>query len=682
MLAGDKVAAAICYLQSSGERRDKMFNKRKLWSTSPIFWVLSVSLLVITAVTFFLNRTVFIVEAIGVSVVLLILFIRIGILKHDLNRYVIRVTKFLDQTNVESLSKFPLPVMSVTFTGEVVWYNQLFRNEVLNQKDVMTWSLEKVFDGVRMDTVKSGNPLNLTYNQKMYSVYISVVKDQRDALPLYLLYFVEDTVYKQTLQEYTQSRPVVLSIYIDNLDELTQSDRESQRASLSGQVEKLLEDWVNTTNGILRKYSSDRYLVVVENRDLQNMIESKFDILDTVRAIPAGERMYPTLSIGVGQGESIRVSESMAKQALEMALGRGGDQVAVKTNNGYDFYGGLSKGVEKRTKVRTRIMASALTELIQNSEIILIMGHRYADLDCVGAAVGLVTVCRNLNKSAFVVIERKTCLTKELLNRYDEVGKSDLFIEPSEAMSMVDKHTLLIITDTHNPCLVQSQELLNTVESVAVIDHHRKMVEYIQDSLLFFHEPYASSTSEMVTELIQYMPSNNVSRLEAEALLAGIMLDTRNFILRAGVRTFEAAAYLRKLGADTVEVKRLFSGSMHMYQTKASIIAGAEIFENTAISCTSGEGAEVRIAASQAADELLSIRDVDASFVLFYQNDCVNISSRSLGNYNVQLIMEALGGGGHMTMAGCMIQNAGLDEAKELLMSVIKEYQEKATKGV
>ena len=505
-----------------------------------------------------------------------------------------------------------------------------------------------------------------------YTVYTSTVRVRDTAL--YVLYYVDNTHLKEIAEEYALSRPAVMMVYIDNVEEVMQDIRDSERAQITGRVETILEDWVGATSGILRKYGSDRFMVLLEERHLEQMVAGRFDILDRVRSIQTSERISVTLSIGVGQGETLRESEAMARQAIEMALGRGGDQAAVKTKNGFDFYGGVSKGVEKRTKVRTRVVASALQELIEGSENVLVMGHRFSDLDCLGSAVAMAAAARSLGRPAYVVTQRDKTLARELLDRYDQAGRGDLFIEPDDGLPLVNRRTLLIITDTHNPDMLEWPPLYQRASTVVVIDHHRKMVNHIENAVIFYHEPYSSSASEMVAELVQYMGAHCISRLEAEALLAGIMLDTRSFVMKAGVRTFEAAAYLRRQGADTVEVKRMFSESAATYRKKADIVSRAEIYRRTAIAYDEDGGTEVRIAAAQAADELLSIKGVDAAFTLFIENGGVNVSARSLGDFNVQLVMEAIGGGGHLTMAGAYLRDTGMEEARRLLVSAIDAH--------
>ncbi len=457
---------------------------------------------------------------------------------------------------------------------------------------------------------------DMEYRGRCYTVYTSTVRVRDTAL--YVLYYVDNTHLKEIAEEYALSRPAVMMVYIDNVEEVMQDIRDSERAQITGRVETILEDWVGATSGILRKYGSDRFMVLLEERHLEQMVAGRFDILDRVRSIrPSEDQRDPVHRRGTG--ETLRESEAMARQAIEMALGRGGDQAAVKTKNGFDFYGGVSKGVEKRTKVRTRVVASALQELIEGSENVLVMGHRFSDLDCLGSAVAMAAAARSLGRPAYVVTQRDKTLARELLDRYDQAGRGDLFIEPDDGLPLVNRRTLLIITDTHNPDMLEWPPLYQRASTVVVIDHHRKMVNHIENAVIFYHEPYSSSASEMVAELVQYMGAHCISRLEAEALLAGIMLDTRSFVMKAGVRTFEAAAYLRRQGADTVEVKRMFSESAATYRKKADIVSRAEIYRRTAIAYDEDGGTEVRIAAAQAADELLSIKGSGRRFHPFHR---------------------------------------------------------------
>ena len=651
--------------------------KKRFWCVTPAVAVLAAALLLTVGATFFLNRIVFYIALVVAAAAIVFSAGRLSRMNRDIRRYLTRVAGSLDQTEQAALAALPMPAAVCSRKGEVVWYNERFRSEVLDGDDVYGSPVEELTEGLSLAELLRRQPADAACRGRKFTVYASSVPVRDTALSV--LYYIEDTRLKDIAEEYALSRPAAVLLYIDNMDELLQNARDSERAQLSGRVETLIEDWASSTTGVLRKYSSDRFLLIVEQRHLQRMVDARFDILDRVRAVQTGDHQCVTLSIGVGQGETLRESEEMARQAIEMALGRGGDQAAVKTRNGFDFYGGVSKGVEKRTKVRTRVVASALLELIHGSDNVLVMGHRFSDLDCVGSAVAMASAVRSLGKPAYVVIRKEQTLAPELLDRYRDAGRGDLFLEPEDALPMMTRRTLLIITDTHNPRMLDSAKLYEGAASVVVIDHHRKMVDHIDNAVIFYHEPYSSSASEMVAELVQYLSGCTISRLDAEALLAGIMLDTRSFVMKAGVRTFEAAAYLRRLGADTVEVKRLFSGSMELYKEKTDIVSHAKLYGRTAIACDQeGGGSQRRIAASQAADELLYIKGVDASFVLFEENGAVNISARSLGDFNVQLVMEALGGGGHLTMAGAQLEDAGLQQAYERLTEAIDRQVEQA----
>jgi c-di-AMP phosphodiesterase-like protein len=366
--------------------------------------------------------------------------------------------------------------------------------------------------------------------------------------------------------------------------------------------------------------------------------------------------------------------EEQARQALEMALGRGGDQAAVRTASGYDFFGGRSRGVERRAKVRPRVIAQALTDLIHGNDMVFVMGHKFSDLDCLGSACALAVASRHMGKIAYVVVDRDKTLAPELLAHYEKAGFTDLFLSPQEALEIMGRRALVIVTDTHNPQLVESMALCEAANQTVVIDHHRRMASQIENAVIFYHEANASSASEMVAELVQYMSGSRLSAGDAEALLAGIMLDTRNFVMKAGARTFEAAAYLRSMGADTVSVKRLFSGSMEQYRLKSEIVSQAVVYRDMAIAVSGAGGPDIRVAAAQAADELLSISGVLAAFALFAEGDTVNISARSYGDVNVQLIAESLGGGGHHTMAGAQLRGVTPEQAVERLHESIDRY--------
>ncbi len=646
--------------------------RKSVWTVSPVVVAFGGLSLLLLLTLLFLNRTVFFVAA-GVSAVVWAYGIwRLLSVKRDIRRYLVGIASQLNQTDRAALNATPMPVAVVSDNNQLIWYNDLFRKEVLQRVEALGESLDRVFPDISVGRLAGRVLPRVDCNGKTYGIYVSKLRVQDEVS--YVLYCFDNTELTRIATEYDLSRPVVLSLYLDNSDEVTKHLRDSERAQLFSQVDMLLEDWANAFGGIFRKNGSDRFVILLEQRNLDAIEKDRFEILDKVRAIRTADDVSLTLSIGVGRGKTLLEADSQARQTLDMALGRGGDQAVVKTKNGFDFYGGLSKSVEKRTKVRSRVIASALQQLIAESDVVLTMGHRYSDLDCLGSAAALAAACRSMGKIAYAVYDPATTLASALVEHYRAQGGGDLFMECSEALLQVTPKTLLIITDIHQAARLELPELYQKVDNVAVIDHHRKMVDHIDDTVLFYHEPYSSSASEMVAEILQYMNGVKVSRTDAEALLAGIMLDTRNFVMKSGVRTFEAAAYLRKLGADTVNVKRMFSEDISIYQRKAEIITSAEPYRRMAIACADGCGTGMRIAASQAADELLCVKDVEASFVMFCENGGVNISARSYGEVNVQLIMEAVGGGGHQTMAGAYLKETDADAATDLLRRAIDTY--------
>jgi len=588
-------------------------------------------------------------------------------------RLIRRLASHIDPDRRAALESFPLPLLLLDTNGDVLFSNGHYVHEVADDAaPVAGTSIDRLFPELKPDALTSKSVVDVQNGSHKLTAYISVVNAKEQQR--YVVYFVDNTDLKNTAEEYAATRPVVMHICIDNLEEATEHLRAGDRARISGQIETMLEDWITAGGGVLQKYGNERFVVVTEMRHLDAMTADRFSVLDRVRnAFPEAEKNI-TLSIGVGEGQTIHACRQMARQALDMALSRGGDQVAIKTLNGYDFYGGRSRGVERRTKVRTRIIAQALHELIGDSDRVLVMGHRYSDLDCLGSGAALAMAVRRMNIPAHVVVQRGATMAGRLIDRYEHMRVTDLFIEPSAARERMTKNTLLIIVDTHSTGMLDAPDLYDMAERVVVIDHHRRMVNYIQDAVLTYHEPSSSSACELVAELLPYLFEEKVGRAEAEALLSGIMLDTRNFVLRTGVRTFEAAAYLRSLGADTVTVKKLFSESLEQYQYKSDLVSQAQVYRDTAVAVSEVDYSDYRTAAAQAADDLLSVQGVLASFVVTPIGSQVNISARSFGECNVQLIMETLGGGGHLTMAATQMANATVAEAEAQLKAAIDRY--------
>lgn len=592
-------------------------------------------------------------------------------------RYVRNVSRFakkLTTSQRDSLYNFPAPAVIINDNNEIVWTNMLFDKSVIDGTEPYGQPISSIFEiDLQKAVSESGNLVHV--NDRFYRVH-GLVNETNDG-NLTLLYLNDVTKMVELEFEYNQSRQTVMMIVIDNYEELLQNAKESEKSHTVVEIEKLIESFVEPTTGIARKISSDRFMVIVEERHLSRMIKNKFPILDKAREITVGEKGSLTLSIGVGHlSKNLSESEKFARQGLDMCLGRGGDQVAVKTENGFEFFGGVSTGIEKQTKVKTRIIANAVADLISSGGTVFVMGHKNSDMDAIGSAVGVCAAVRAMGHESYVVCDRERTLAGSLVRYVELKDGKGMFVSPDYAINAMDDNSIVIIVDTHNPDFVDDYTVYGRAKKVVVIDHHRKMVKHIDNAVIFFHEPQASSTSEMVAELLQYMGDKvRLTAAQAEALLAGIMLDTKNFVMRTGARTFEAAAYLKLLGADTVSVKKLFSASMETYQQKSMLITNCEIYERCAVATARATDVAMKIAAPQAADELLGVSGVDASFVLYEEGGIINVSARSMGKFNVQIIMEALGGGGHATMAGAQLRNT-LTNVKEMIFKAIDEHLE------
>ena len=590
---------------------------------SPICFVLAAAMLIMALISWFTgHKMVFFIEACGS---------RCSDPRHCHCAYPLpelciqplskAAKKVLFGKEYDALEQFTMPMAIVGEAGDIVWANAAFLESAGRARDCRGENVMKFLYPHTIQQVVAAERDGCDHRGP--AVYCICVQRRSRGISLCL---VDDTYYKAINREYVEKHPVVALAHFDNREELARDSSGSEDARIASEVEQVLTEWAQSMGGFLRRLSGGRFLILTDEIHIRQAMEKRFEVLDKIREIKAGERRSATVSIGVARGaESLQEAEQWARKALEMALGRGGDQVAVKQKNDtYEFFGGLSKGVEKRDKVRTRVIAATLSDHIKESENVLIMGHRFSDLDSMGAAVGLWSVItKALHKPAFVVVDRQQTLAGQIVERIDaNSGDRVVFLSPMDAMEQLSPRTLLIVVDTHSPDFVESRELLNHVSRVVVIDHHRLMVKRIDNAIVFYHEPYASSASEMVAELVQYIGDSTLTQHEAEALLAGIMLDTKSFVLKTGVRTFEAAAYLRRRGADTVEVKRMFADSIDSYKAKYKIVSGAEIQQNCAIACADKEFPDIRVVSSQAADELLSIRGVKASFVHLPNGEC------------------------------------------------------------
>ena len=570
-----------------------------------------------------------------------------------------------------SLTNLPIATVLVN-DGRILWYNGHFREQVLGDCDAVTRPVDRVLPELDLAVCSRPHGQDLKMGERRFTAYAGSAKGSRGAS---LVYLIDDTFYKETFDEYNESRPACLIIVIDSYDELFDDMKDSEQAKELESINSLLEEYIGRSTGFLRRVSNSRYIAVVEERDVRWMLEGRFDILDRVRALHPGG--LTTLSIGVGHGgKTLQECHQMARESIDIALGRGGDQAAVKTVDGFEFYGGISHGVEKRSHVRSRIIANALCDLIRRSDSVIIMGHRMSDLDAIGSAIGVLRICKMCGVPAVIAVNSEATLAAPLLKAVINAGEGHDFIAPDQTLDVITPNTLLIVVDTYQKRLLESQKIYEKCSRVVVIDHHRMAVGHIDNPLLLYHEPYASSASELVCELLQFMPKeNNITPLEANALLAGIMLDTRSFALHVGVRTFEAAAWLRSRGAQTADTKLLFNTSKEEYEARAHIVEGAYIYKGCAIALSDELDAGMNVVLPMAANDLLTINGVDASFVAVAKNGGVNISARSMGALNVQVILEPLGGGGHLMMAGAQLQNCTLEDAEQRIREQIDLYR-------
>ena len=601
-------------------------------------------------------------------------------------QYIDTLTGSVNTASKSTLINSPLPIMVFRpDTGEVIWSNEDFLQLAGVREHLFEMKVEDAVPAFPVQWLLEGKqscPERVHMNNRRFHVYGSLVRARGRGGEENLVattYWVDTTESDELRERYDATRPVIAVLMIDNYEDLMKACPDTQRSAVQAQIDEKVNAWAQCGGGLLVKTDRDQYLFIFEARYCERFVEEKFSILDTIRTIKVGEGAAPTLSIGIGKdADSLAELYKNANLSLEMALSRGGDQAVVRGRMDFEFYGGRSKTTEKRTKVKSRVMANALSELMADAGQIYIMGHSFADMDAVGAAAGLCCAARKRNKLAQIVIDREHNAAQPILARLQALEEyQDVLISPAEALSNIRQGALLVVVDTNRPDMVESRQLLETCNRVAVIDHHRRAASYIENAAFNFHEPYASSTAELVTELLQYMAEPaDLLREEAEALLAGIVLDTKHFTLRTGGRTFEAAAFLRRAGADTTNVQRLFQNNLSEMVSRYDIIRRAELYrDNIAVAVIPQDGVD-RVAAAQAADELLGLKGVKASFVVYRNGEDVLISARSLGEINVQVIVEALGGGGNSNTAGGRVEKGDLNTVRDQLFAAIDKYLE------
>ena len=621
--------------------------------------------------------------AAGAFAVTLIVFIvsrvRFARRKRQLMSYVQTATDSVG-ISVHAGSAFPMAVIRLP-ENEIIWGNPSFFSITGLSDTACYQTLDAVIPGFSTSWLREGRselPGDQMIGGRRYRIYGNYVRSEDDATTVQLatVYFADMTEMFNIRDEFLRTRPVVSIILIDNYDELTGNLSDSAVSTLDAQINDVVTSWVSGLEALCRKIERNRYLLIFENKSLAHLQEARFSILEDVRHVTTSGGMSATISLGLGKdGASFEENYRFASLAIEMALSRGGDQTVIKDRYNFTFYGGRTKETERHTRVKSRVMAGSLSELIGQSSTVYIMGHRMADLDALGSAVGLLCLCRVRGRPARIVIDLQKNACQSLIAELNAAqGYENLFISGQDALVEADNRSLLIVVDTNRPEQVECKPLLEAISRVAVIDHHRRAADYIEQPVLNLHEPYASSASELVTELLQYAVNQRDLRpLEAQALLSGIVLDTKNFSVRTGSRTFEAAAYLRKAGADPVEVKKLFQTDLDDTLTRYRVVQVARLYRGElAVACL--EETITRTIAAQAADELINIAGITASFVLFPDGDQVIISARSIGACNVQVVLEKLGGGGNGATAGAQIKGKPVREVLQELVASIDAF--------
>ena len=605
--------------------------------------------------------------------------------RRSVAQYIASITGGPDSISKNSMLNTPLPVVVFRAdNGEVIWANDGFVALTDEHNDVFAMRIEELapdFDyHWLLDGSNGQEAEELTeISGRTYRVYGSASRSSGKASSqetMVTAYFIDVTESKHLAAVYADSRPVTCLLVVDNYEELLRAGGEAAKSAVLAKIDEQLNNWTTGSGGLLRKFDRDRYLFLCDEQFFRKLVEEKFSILESIHQVTSEDGVAASLSIGVGREcDNYEEAFKWAQKSIEMALSRGGDQAVIKDSLDFQFYGGRSKSTEKRTKVKSRVMAKALGELIADAGQVYVMGHEYADMDAVGAAAGICCAARKRGKKAQIVIDMEGNNARPLVRKLRELPEyEDVFVSGPDAFIHAQPGALLVVVDTNRPDMVENRQLLDACNRVAVIDHHRRASTYIGNPALNFHEPYASSASELVTGLLQYLVEpSDMLRGEAEALLAGIVLDTKNFVMRAGSSTFEAAAFLRRAGADTYEVRRYFQSDLESTIQRYDIMKNAQMIHGD-IAVAVAENDVNRVTAAKAADELLNLIGVQASIVLYRQGDGVSMSGRSLGEINVQVILERLGGGGNGTSAGGHVPDTTLPEVKKRVLESIEIY--------
>ncbi len=600
----------------------------------------------------------------------------------ELSDHLQDLTFNIDKLAKNTMVNSPFPLVIAETNGNMIWKSNKFTQEFANIdiNNILGDLLKQIKLEIENNEESTEQSIHkeLEIGNKIYEILGRYTKSKEEYICT--IYFIDETKCVELEKEYHNSQICVGLIMIDNFEEVNQRISDEDKPLLTAQIEKTIYDWASEFQGLVVKAERDTFVCIFEQRYLAELEEKKFNILDTIKELELSDKIQITLSISVStEGQSNYEKYKSAQAGLDIALGRGGDQTVVRENGKYQFFGGRTQELEKRTKVKARIVSHALQELMQEAKNVMIMGHTNGDIDSMGASMGLYRLAKSLNVEAYIVNNSTGISLENFMEAAKEEKEyQEVIINKAEALSKISAETLLIIVDTHKRSYVEVPELLEETGKIAIIDHHRKSPDFIEEAILTFHEVYASSACELVTEILEYAPKEiELTTIEAEALYAGIMMDTKNFTFKTGVRTFEAAAYLRKCGIDIIRVKKWFQSDLKTYTKISKIIDNAEIINDTiGISIYDENDKDANVICAKAADELLTISDITASFVIGKLGDKVCISGRSIGDINVQIILEKLGGGGHITLAGAQVEGLSIGEVKNFLIEKINEYFE------
>ena len=598
----------------------------------------------------------------------------------SMKAYTEHIFQIVDKTMSYSISNHPLPLCMIDSEGKFLWFNKKFA-DIYQDAEVVNAGIYRV-TGLKASEFFTEDPVEkpvmVTHNGKTYRVVSSYLDEDMNNSAV--LYWIDMTNYELVKNLYKDEKSCFAYVIVDNYDELIACSPDDRKSIVAAEIEKTVRQWATKLSASITRFRNNQYFVVFEHKHFEKLEAGKFSILDEVREIETDADFPVSLSIGIGVGgKTPQQGDEYAAAALDLALGRGGDQAVVKKVSKIEYYGGRLQTVEKRNKGKSRIMAHALRQLIDQSNQVIIMGHKKPDMDSFGAALGISRIAKNRNKTVSVIINSYNESLVEMYNTAVESGNYK-FIGNEDALEMADKDTLVVVVDTHRPSMVECTELLTKSDKLVVIDHHRKTEEFIDNATLTYMEAYASSTSELITEILQYSggEKKDIDKFEAEALLAGITVDTNRFSIKTGVRTFEAASWLRRMGADTANVRQFFQTDMNSLKQRSKIVSSAVMpLPGIALAKCEGQHVDVQVINSRAADEMLNIKGVKASFVVGENEEGLTvISARSLGEVNVQAIMEKLGGGGNLTKAGAQIE-IPVDETMVLIVELVRELETK-----